>query len=259
MMEILTDPQKLNLVFAALAVVIGLVIYWVWRPAVFSQHAFTERAFEFWVLKWMAAVIVWGFVAASTDKRFVLAAQDLSTVLSLGFVMATWKGDAYEPRPVHVNLLFVYGLLLSWDFVVNPLVGASSVWLYPSMTASLIAMALMAFTMVARCRSQAVVFVLVSAGYLLLQLPTYHVIFGLPTQNFRRLVEWLAFAKVFYSGLFYTVFPQAIRNFAPITLPRVPAPNENMRKFASWVAVSAGGVILTQLVLWVVKMVTRAL
>jgi len=258
MTQILSDAHKLNLVFSAFAVVTGLTIYWVWRPGIFQAHTFAERAYEFWLLKWMAAVIVWGFVAASTDKRFVLAAQDLSTVLGLGFVFATWKGDSYEPRRAHVNLLFVFGLLLSWDFVMNPLVGTTRIWLYPSMTAGLLVMALIAVTMVVRCRSQAVMFAVASALYLGLQLPTYQVIFGLGKETPEKLVEWLGFAKVFYCGLFYTVYPYALKSFAPIQLPHMPNADDRLKKIGSWAAVSAGGVVLTQLVLWIVKVVAQA-
>lgn len=257
MTQVLSDPQKLNLLFSALAVAVGLVIYWIWRPQLFTMYPFSERAFEFWLLKWISAAIAWGFVAASTDKRFVLAAVDVGTILELGFVIAMWKGKSYDARPAHTNLLLLFGLLLSWNFVVNPLVGSSGIWLSPSMAATVIVTGLMAVTMVLRCRAQAVMFVLVSIGYLFLMLPTYNAVFGVSGPHAAELVQWLGFAKIFYAGLFYTLFPSGVKNFEPVAIPRLSVNNDRVRKSLSWAGVTAGGVVLTQLVLWIVKVVAH--
>ena len=257
MTQILSDPQKLNLFFSALAVVVGLIIYWVWRPELFKLHPFSERAFEFWLLRWISAAIAWGFVAASTDKRFVLAAVDLGTILGLGFVIAMWKGESFDSRPAHTNLLLLYGLLLSWNFVMNPIIGSTAVWVSPSMSASLIVIGLMAATMVVRCRSQAVMFVLVSVGYLFLLMPTYSAVFGVSGPHSALLVQWLGFAKIFYAGLFYTLFPSGVKEFDPIAMPRFSLSNDRLWKSLSWAGITAGGVVLTQLVLWIVKVIAH--
>jgi len=257
MTQILSDPQKLNLLFSAVAVVVGLIIYWIWRPELFKLHAFSERAFEFWLLRWISAAIAWGFVAASTDKRFVLAAVDMGTILGLGFVIAMWKGASYDARPAHTNLLLLYGLLLSWNFVMNPLLGSTTAWLSPSMAAALIVTGLMAVMMVIRCRSQAVMFSLVSLGYLFLELPTYTAVFGTGGPHSALLVQWLGFAKIFYAGLFYTLFPSGLKNFEPVEIPHVSVSNDRMWKSLTWAGVTAGGVVLTQVVLWIVKFVAH--
>lgn len=257
MTQILNDPQKLNLLFSALAVVVGLIIYWIWRPEAFRLHPFSERAFEFWLLKWISAAIAWGFIAASTDKRFVLAAIDLCTILGLGIVITLWKGDSYDARSAHTNMVLLYGLLLSWNFVMNPLIGATGVWLAPSMAAALVVTGLMAVTMVVRCRSQAVMFVLVSVGYVFLLLPSYNTVFGVSGPHSQQFVEGLGFAKIFYAGLFYTLFPFGVKKFEAATMPRLQVSNDRLWKSLSWAGVTAGGVVLTQLVLWIVKIVAH--
>jgi len=255
MIQILSDPQKLNLLFSALAVLVGLIIYWMWRPEIFKLHPFSERAFEFWLLRWISAAIAWGFVAASTDKRFVLAAVDMGTILGLGFVIAMWKGESYDSRPAHMNMLLLYGLMLSWNFVMNPLIGSGAVWLSPSMAAALLVIVLMAVTMVVRCRSQAVMFGLVSVGYLFLLMPTYNSVFGVSGPHSALLVQWLGFAKIFYAGLFYTLFPSGVKQFEPIVMPRFSVSNDRLWKGLTWAGGIAGGVVLTQVVLWIVKVV----
>ena len=257
MTQILSDPQKLNLLFSALAVAAGLIVYWIWRPEIFKLHPFSERAFEFWLLRWISTAIAWGFVAASTDKRFVLATVDLGTILGLGFVISMWKGESYDSRPAHTNMLLLYGLLLSWNFVMNPLIGSNAAWLSPSMAATVIVTALMAVTMVVRCRAQAVMFVLVSVGYLFLQLPAYNAVFGTSGPHSALLVQWLGFAKIFYAGLFYTLFPSGLKNFQSVVIPRMSVSNDRLWKSLTWAGVTAGGVVLTQLVLWIVKVVAH--
>ena len=256
MTQILDTPLKLNLLLSALAAVGGLAIYWLWRPRIFQDHPFAESAFEFWILRWMLVVITWGLVAASIDTRFVLAALDLNTVLGLGLVLALWKGDSYAARPGLVNLVFCYGLLLSWNFVVNPLIGSGKVWLYPSRTASLLVIALMAYVVVERCGSQAIMFVLASGLYLFLQLPSYDSIF---LNGHPQLVQWLGFAKLFYSGLFYTVFPWSLKSFTPLHVPRLPVTNDKLRHTATWVMATVGGGLLTEFSLWLFKFIGQVL
>jgi len=256
--EILKDPRILNLLFSAVVMVIGLVAYW-FRPDIFRQHAFAERAFEFWVLKWMLFVMTWGLLTSGTDLRFALAALDLNTVVGFGLVVALWKGDSYDERHTIVNLVFLFGLLFSWNFLTRSLIGVVIAWLYPSMTASFVYIAAMAVVIVARYRSAGVLFAIASAAYLLLQLPTYQIVFLSQMQPDPELVKWLAFAKVVYGVLFYGAFLSPLQSFEALALPSLPLQGGRLRRFASWATTAIAGGILVEVTLWAGKHVWHLL
>jgi hypothetical protein len=248
-LEVLKDPKVLNLLFASVVLVAGLALYW-FHPEIFHQHTFTEKAFEFWVMKWMLFVVTWGLLTAGTDLRFVLAALDLNSVIGLGLVIALWKGDSYDERHTIVNLMFLFGLLFSWNFLARSLIGPGMVWIFPSMTTSLIYISSLAIVIAARYRSAGILFVIASVGYLLLQLPTYRVVFIDNVKGDPELVKWLAFAKLLYGTLFYGAFLSTIQRFESLRLPSLPTANARVRRMTSAVATAVGGGVLTELTLW---------
>lgn len=256
MIPSLKDPKNLNLVFSALIFVSGLVAYW-FRPKVFRQHAFAEKAFEFWVLKWMLFVTTWALLLSGTHLRFALATLDLNTVVGFGLMVALWKGDSYDERHTIVNLIFLFGLLFSWNFVTSTVVGFGKLWIYPSMTASLLYIFSLSVVVVARYRSAGIVFAAVSVAYLLLQLPTYQIVFITRTQADPELVKWLAFAKLLYGFLFYAAFLSPLQNFESLELPKVPLPGDRLQRFASFATTAIVGGIFTELTLWAGKQLWR--
>ena len=254
--DLLKDPKQLNLFFSAVVLVIGLVSYWI-HPVVFHQHRFMETAFEFWVLKWMAFVMTWGLLTATTDLRFPLAAIDLTSVISFGFAIAFWSGDAYDERHTVVNLVFLFGLLFSWNFVAHSILGAGRAWIFPSMTMSLVCICAMATVVLLRYHATGIMFALVSAAYLILQMPTYELIFLGRINTDPEIIRWLAFTKFLYGGLFYAVFWAPIKSFDKIRIPSLPLSNERLRRAATWTAAAIGGGILTEIVLWLGKQTWR--
>src|SRR2546425_12904951 len=176
-MGVLKQPQKLNLLISAAILLSGLLIHWLWHPPDVREHRFVEKAFEFWILKWMLFVVTWGLLTANTDLRFVLAGYNLNSVVGIGLVAAMWKGDAYNERHTIIDLIFLFGLLFSWNFVIHPLIGAGKLWLFPSMMTSCIFIASIGYVIFARYGSSAITFLVVSVAYLFLQLPTYLIVY----------------------------------------------------------------------------------
>jgi len=211
-----------------------------------------ERAFEFWVLKWMLFSVTFGLLSAHTDPRFILATVDLNSVMGVGFVIALWKGDSYDERRTLVNLLFLFGLLLSWNFVAQPLTPAK-VWIMPSMTVALVALLAMAAGVLARFGHIAIAFCAASIAYVLLQMPGYHVLFLAGGTSDQELVKWLAFGKVVYGATFYPIFFSAITDFFPIQFPKLPGLGERMSKALNWVVGAIVAGLLSEGVLWLGK------
>ena len=259
--EILKDPQKLNLLFSAAVLVSGVALYW-YHPRVFHQHTFVERAFEFWIFKWFSFVLTWGFLTANTDLRFVLAANDLNSVVGMGLVICLWAGANYSrpqvERHAYVSLIFVFGLLVTWNFVIHPLLGPGPVWIFPSMMTSLLFISSMAFVAVRRYGRLAVPFAIVSLAYLLLQLPTYELVFLFKVKVDPELVKWLAFAKLIYGVAFYTVLMSPLASSHPLTLPGIPISNPRLKSALTWAAGAIGSGLLTEIVLRVGKLIWRA-
>jgi len=249
-------PGQLNLLFSSVVLLSGLGIYWFWHPPVFHMHIFVERAFEFWVLKWIAYVVIWGLFTASADLRYVLATDDLNTVLGFGYVVAMWRGDSFDERHSSMNLTFLFGLLFAWNFVAYQSLQHSLAWVFPSMTASLILIASMGLVTWMRCGSVAAPFAITYFGYFFLQLPTYEIVYkvGSPTMD-PELIKWLAFAKLIIGASFYQVFPSALKTFDPLRIPTLPIPDGRLRKVANWAALTIAGGILTEIVLVFAKKV----
>jgi len=230
-----------------------LAVYWVWHPRRFHEHRFIERAFEFWVLKWMLFSVTYGLLTVNTDLRFVLAAVDLNSMMGIGFVVALWKGDSYDERHTFMNLLFLFGLLFSWNFVSFPLASAK-VWIVPSMTVSLLALLAMAAVVLARHGAIAIAFVLASFGYVLMQMPGYEILFVDRGQSDQELIKWLAFGKLVYGATFYPIFFSAITNFDRIALPKFPGLGDRTSKAVTWALAAIGGGILSEGALWIGKL-----
>jgi hypothetical protein len=255
----------MNLVFSAVLLVVGLSIYWFWRPPTFQDHRFTERAFEFWILKWMLFCVTFGLLSRGTDLRFVLASVDLTSVMGIGFAIALWKGDSYDERHTFMNLLFLFGLLFSWNFVSCPLSTSNSpnpwiypmVWIMPSMTVALLAVFAMGAVIVARHGKIAITFLVVSIAYLVLQMPTYQTLFVTKGNPDPELLTWLAFGKVLYGATFYPIFFSPITNFAAIQFPSFPGLGERTSKLVNWALLAIAGGLLSEAALSLGKLLLR--
>jgi hypothetical protein len=253
---ILSDPRKLNLVFSGVLLAIGLAVYWIWRPRRFHEHLFIERAFEFWVLKWMLFSVTYGLLTVNTDLRFVLAAVDLNSMMGIGFIIALWKGDSYDERHTFMNLVFLCGLLFSWNFISYPLASAKA-WVAPSMTVSLLTFLGMAGVVWARHGPTAIAFVLTTLAYLLMQMPGYEILFVDRGNAGEELLKWLAFGKLLHGATFYPIFFSAITNFDPIRFPRFPGLSDRTSKAINWSLAAILGIVLKEGVLWIGKLLWR--
>jgi hypothetical protein len=256
-------PGQMNLIFSSIILFSGLGIYWFWHPPIFHEHPFVERAFEFWVLKCIAYVVIWGLVTATADLRYVLVFDDLNTIVGFGFVVAMWRGDSYDQRHTSMNLIFLFGLLFAWNFVVYQFRPQTVTWIFPSMTASLILIASMGIVTLARCGPVAIPFAVAIFTYFFLQLPTYEVVYKLGGQgqpiSDPELVRWLGFGKLLFAGLFYQLFPSSLKRFDSIEVPTLPIPIVGLRKVANWSVLTIGGGIFTELVFILAKKVWGAL
>lgn len=255
------DKSHLNLLMSTVVLLAGLAVYWLWHPPIFHEHTFVERAFEFWVLKWIAYAAIWGLVTALTDLRFVLATDDLNTIIGFGFVIAMWKGDSYDERHSAVNLVFLFGLLFAWNFIMFPSPGAPDAdlpyrdgmrWVFPSMTASLVLIASMGVVTIIRCGSAAIPFAVAIGAYCFLQLPTYEVVYriGKNPQSYGELVKYLAFGKLLCGGLFYTLFPQSVKKFdaVHVAFPNSSWSTTGLRKGVVWAAGTVGAAVVTAVI-----------
>ena len=251
--EVLKAPPNLNVIFSAAVLLVGLGAYW-YHPAIFHEHKYVERSFEFWILKWIAFVVTWGLVTAHSDARFQLAATDLNSIFGFGMVVALWRGDDYDERHTLINMVFLFGLLFAWNFSIQPL-GPSKTWIFPSMTLSLIVISAMAVSIVARYGAAGIAFAVVSLAYLLLQLPTYLILFTKTLSADPELIRWLAFAKLLYGTVFYAVFWSPLKHSRPIQLPTLPIPTQKMRGISTYLGGAIAGGILTEFTLWVGKRV----
>src|SRR5579863_8419864 len=112
-------PSTLNLVFSGAILGIGLVAYWFFHPEIFEDDPYTERGFEFWQFKWLMFVMIWALFKGQYDPRFALAAADLNSLFAIGFALAFLGGKKYLERRSIVTLVFLFGLLFSWNFCVR--------------------------------------------------------------------------------------------------------------------------------------------
>lgn len=250
------DPRMLNLVFSSALLLAGLGVHWIWHPRRFHEHSFLERAFEFWVLKWLLFVVTYGLLTVNTDLRFVLAAIDLNTTIGIGFIIAVWKGDAYDAGHTKVNLLFLFGLLFAWNFVGFPLGG--KLWILPSMTFALVTLLGTGVAVFARFGMPAISFVVVTVVYGLLQMPGYQALF-IDKKSDQELINWLAFAKLLYGGIFYPVFFSAISTFDALHVPKLPVLTGRVRKVVTGALAAIGGGLLTEGTLWLGKLLWRTI
>jgi hypothetical protein len=245
--KIFRDPKLLNLVCSTVVLLFGLTTYWA-RPPIFRDHVVLQQAFEFWLLKWLFFVVTWGLFNANTDLRFVLAANDLNSILGLGFVIALWQGDPYNERQTVINLVLLFGLLFAWNFVTYTLTLSEKMWIFPSMTVSLICIFTAGITVWMRFRSAAgTVFLIMSGVYLLLQLPSYQIIFAKVDRD-PDLIRLLALAKLAYGGLFYAVFFQHVEGIEKSVALRIPVLHMANITNPNPLAVAVLGGVLTQFV-----------
>lgn len=208
--------------------IIGLLVYWFARPSVFQTNPFTEQAFEFWLLKWLVYVVIWGLLAAKAepDRRWVLASVDLNTTFGLGFFWVYFKGPTYKERRTLINLVFIYGLLLAWNFSFANWASRayqSPIWLgswyFPSEVGSA-ALILMALVVLVRYRKPAMLFFGFTLAYMIFQQPTYKIVFGLaPTASDPVWLFLLAGGKLLYSIAFYGLCFNVPKDVAEIDVP----------------------------------------
>lgn len=250
----LADPRFLNLLFSSLVLVVGLGIYWFLSPAVFKQEPFTERAFEFWILKWLAYLMTWGLLQKSTDQRWVLTIVDLNNVLTIGFFLVFFWGAQYSDKKILLNLVFFFGLLFSWNFVTSGWLASmnrTDLWITwgiaPSMICATGSLALMAYVFARRYGVAGAGFTAVSLGYLVLQLPAYRIIFAGDAGRSYFLV-WLAFGKLVYAVSFYGSFFAKVPDTAPLqvaALARVGELKPRFRKVVVFVGLGLCSGLLT--------------
>jgi len=210
MSQFFNDPATLNLVFSSSVLIVGLIVYWFLHPKTFREYSFTERGFEFWQFKWLAFVIIWGLIKGPSDLRWALAASDLNSMFALGFVFAFFGGSKYSERRTVVNLLFLFGLLFSWNFCfaaqTPPEGGHRNLawwWIAPSMAVSALALFGMAIAALVRYRNKAILFFVCTVLYIILQMPSYEILF-LGRQRDKMSLVWLAFSKLLCGLSFYS-------------------------------------------------------
>lgn len=250
----LADARFLNLLFSSLMLLVGLGIYWFFSPRLFKLAPFTERAFEFWILKWLTYLMTWGIIAKTTDPRWVLAVVDFNNVLTVGFFLVFFWGAQYSQKKIELNLVFLFGLLFSWNFVAYSWlanINRSALWtswgIRPSMVAATGSLALMAYVYARRYRAAGAVFAVASLGYLVLQLPAYSIIFTSGASKSDWLI-WLAFAKLLYAVAFYGSFFTVVPDSAPIqigALTRIQELRPRFRRVVVFVGLALGSGLLT--------------
>jgi hypothetical protein len=198
----------------------------------------------------MFYVVTWGLFSANTDLRFVLAANDFNTIVGLGIVVALWKGDSYDERHTLANLLFLFGLLFSWNFVSLSLGFSVKTWIFPSMTLSLVFISSAAVVVCVRFRSvAAIAFAVVSAVYLLMQLPSYQIVFA-KTNADPELLKLLGLAKLAYGGSFFVAFFQPVEGLERALRFRLPFASARLKAaLSNPLIVAVLGGVLTELLL----------
>jgi hypothetical protein len=251
---VLADPRFLNLLFSGLILLVGLVFYWFLSPTLFKSAAFTERAYEFWLLKWLTYLMTWGLLEKTTDQRWVLAVVDFNNILTIGFFLAFFWGAEYANKKITINLTFLFGLLFSWNFVVSAYLGSinkSGLWITwgigPSMVAATGSLALVAYVYVRRYGRAGIAFAVASLAYLILQLPAYRMIFNSNVSKSDWLT-WLAFGKLFYALAFYASFFSSVPDGTPIKFSQWMQFEEKkprLRKAFVYVGLGLGSGLLT--------------
>lgn len=261
---LLDNAASLNLLVSAAILAAGLIIYLRRRPAIFEEHSYTKRAFEFWILQWFTFVFIF-IVYLDRDPgslRWLLALVDLQSIFALGFYWAFIDGRDYRWQAAVTNLAVLYGLLLAWNLLLTGSALSSQpgdlwrlLWVLPSGILSAAALSLMAVVMWLRYRASAIPFAVVALVYIVLQRPVYAGTFvqsdtTFPLVNFKTDPGWvlaLALGKLFYALLLYTLFFLRATNYEPIRLPpasmRIAA--VDLSRAVRWFAVALGGAVVS--------------
>jgi hypothetical protein len=92
-------------------------------------------------------------------------------------------------------------------------------WVFPSMTVAFIAIAGLGFAVFERFWNLAIPFAVFSIAYVMLQVPSYERTFIPNTDAAAEFILWLAFAKLIYGVLFYTIVFATPANLEPIRPP----------------------------------------
>lgn len=233
----------LNLICSLLVLISGAIVYRFTKPRVFEEHPYVKRAFVFWLLLWLVLILTWG-VYASKPSRLVLGFVDLYTILAFGFFWAYSEADDFQWFRTAQNLIFLYVVLLLW----NVFVGAQALqgdpqsywrwaWILPSEAVSVLALILVALAFLFRYGLVAIpLSCVVIPLYALFQRPNYTIMFLQRVDPGWMLA--LAFGKLVFGLVFYTLFFSPARNYLAIQVPHISPYDASAVK--KWLRLGAG-------------------
>jgi hypothetical protein len=225
-MWFVTHAGPLNLGCSLLISAVGFAIYRFGSPRVFERAEFSRTAFALSLLQWFSYVLIWLIEMLGPPQQVLLAAVDAQTVITWAFCYSMLRAGKAKWSVFLLDAGVVYAFLvllnLSIRFSIGPQPSESQLqwWIMLSEIASAGALGLMALTMLARYGYIASGFALVALTYLVLQRPTYQMIFVAqnPAEIERGWLVALAVGKLFCAVVFYTVFFCPMRTTEPISL-----------------------------------------
>jgi hypothetical protein len=259
MMEFLfSHASALNLGVSVGVFLTGLIIYRFTQPAVFDEHAYMKRAFEFWLLLWFAYIVIWLIFRnpGPTKLPWLLIAVDLQTVFALGFFFVLFKGQYFRWNHTLIDLGLLFSFLTVWNFILAstalhtpPPSWARSLWILPSEIASATSIGLMALVFLLRYGPPAIAFGCVVFVYMVLQRPVYTDTF-VQFDQVATETGWLvalAACKLFYAMLLYTLFFLDARNYGGVKIQFFSFPDlsPKLRGAAQRIASFLLGAVLT--------------
>jgi hypothetical protein len=248
--SLLQYADHLNLGAAIVVLLGGLVIYFLASPQVFDRHRYMKTAFEYWLLQWCAFVLIYIYaVSPGSSRLLLLASADLQSVLALGFFAAMFRGSDYHFKDTGPSLVIFFTVLTLWNVGVggralNSVYGSTLrvVWVLPSEVASASTLVLIAYVFLRRYGYPAISFVFVLAAYVLLQRPAYTGFFVSPPDKPVWLLL-LAFGKLFYGLLLYTMFFLTAKQYGHIGAPTFGVARPSLQRIVRWSVAIITGVV----------------
>lgn len=225
----------LNLVTSILIFLPAVVIIWFYRVKQFQEHPYLSHSFMLWTLQCFSLILVW---ALYSPLRFhhvlgalprvqsvgVLAAVDVSVVAAMGFYWVYSKAEEFRWQEAARNLIGLYAFLFIWNLLLSPLATNERwnlLWILPSEVLSIITIGLIAATFWLRFGANALPLSAVMIPiYAFLQMPTYASLLQEGKPDDGAWMTGLAFAKLAYGLLFYTLFFSQAKTYGPIKLPK---------------------------------------